>query len=166
MSARLHLAIIDRAYVGPILDGRKRVESRLGRDRRAPFGVVSPGDRVCFKQRSGPCVALATVVGVECLELAPPAGVRELRDRVQAGVLGSSEYWRGKLGSRYATLIWFAAVEPIDSTPDLSRYIRAGNRSAWHVLPAAAETLVRDADRLADRSADRAGGWAGARRSA
>lgn len=151
MGERLHLAIIDPAYVGPILDGRKRVESRLGRDRRAPFGVVSPGDRVCFKQRSGPCVAFATVIGVECLEVTPPAGVRALRDRVQAGVLGSSGYWRGKLGSRYATLIWFAVVEPIDATPDLSRYVRAGNRSAWHVLPAAAEDLVRAADRSWER---------------
>ena len=151
VSGRFHLAIVDPAYVAPILDGRKRVEARLGHDRRAPFGVVSAGEHVCFKRRSGPSVAIATVVGVECFTLASSADVRALRERAQADVLGSPAFWRGKLGARFATLIRFDAVEPIDAAPDLAAYIRAGNRSAWHVLPAVAERVVRGADRSRGR---------------
>lgn len=146
MLASLHLAIVEPVYVGAILGGRKRVEARLGRDRRAPFGAVRLGDRVCFKRRSGPCVAFADVAQVESVWLSSPEDVDRLRRRVQAFVLAGPGFWVHKREARYATLVWFEHVEPIDARPDLSSHITPGDRSGWHVLPADVEHLIRAAD--------------------
>ena len=132
---RVHVAIVLPRFARLILAGDKRAEARLGRDRRAPFGVVSPEDMVYFKVRSGGYACRAVVARVESRELASPADVRALRSMCDADVRGTPEYWRDKARSRYATIAWFERVEAVEAGPDLSRFVTRGCRSAWHVVP-------------------------------
>jgi hypothetical protein len=43
--------------LAPLLEGIKTIESRFSRARRAPYGVLSPGDIVAVKRPGGPVVA-------------------------------------------------------------------------------------------------------------
>lgn len=58
---RLHVAIIDAHAGRELLAGRKRVESRFSRQRRAPYGQVARGDQVVFKLVGGPLIGQARV---------------------------------------------------------------------------------------------------------
>ena len=61
---RTHVALVRPEYAEAILNGRKRVESRLSRMRCEPFGRVAPGDRVFFKETGGPFRACARIARV------------------------------------------------------------------------------------------------------
>lgn len=101
-----HLAILHKRYLDAILDGRKTIESRLSRTRRAPFGCVRAGDVVYFKESGGPVRALARVARVRSIAGLTPTRIESLR-RAHGGAIGAEAgYWRSKRASRYATLLW------------------------------------------------------------
>lgn len=107
---RDHLAVVHRRYLDLILEGRKTVESRLTRVRCEPFGKIDIGDRVYFKEQSGPIRAVATVGALRSHEGLTPGAIRRLRVEHNDQILGGRDYWALKRDARYAVLIWLSDV--------------------------------------------------------
>lgn len=112
-----HLAVVHRRYLDLILTGEKTVESRLSKVRCAPYGRIEPGDRIYFKESSGPVRASVVAKQIEHHENLTPTLVRSLKHRHNELVLGNADYWRLKSSARYAVLIWFAQVRPVADWP-------------------------------------------------
>lgn len=126
-----HVAVLKRPYADLIVRGVKRIESRLTLTRREPFGVVSVGDIVLFKDSGGPYRARARAARVESFDDLTPARVRELRGEYNEQIKGSSAYWLSKRLARYATLVWLEDVLEIDRGPRLPHL----QGRAWVTLP-------------------------------
>ncbi len=117
--------------------GDKTMEARIARVRCAPFGRVEVGDRIYFKQTGGLIGAAAIVTHVRTFDDLTPAGLRQLRARWNGQILGTPEFWRGRRGCRYATLIELGDVNADVSASlasDLLTQIPRGSRSGWHVI--------------------------------
>lgn len=100
--------------------------------RRVPHGSAFTGERIYFKERSGPVRATALVARVECYQDLTPRRVRELcRDHNQR-ILGPPEYWQEKSSARFATLLWVVHPEAIHFGPEIPAF--CGN--AWIRIPA------------------------------
>ena len=58
-----HVAIMHKGLglIERIVDGRKTIETRWYKTKRAPWGAISTGDDVYFKESGGSVVAKATV---------------------------------------------------------------------------------------------------------
>jgi ASC-1-like (ASCH) protein len=143
----VHVAVIQRHYLELILAGRKTAELRLTRHRTAPHGLVGAGQRLYFKQSSGPVRATAVVTVVESFESLTPRGVRALETATRATVLGRPEFFRERAQARYASVIHFTDVRPCAYGPDFSAQRAANPRGAWLILPAQADVYPDCIDR-------------------
>ena len=135
----VHVAILKPPYLDLILAGRKTVESRMTRSPQPPFARIAPGERVYFKQSSGPYRAVARAGHIETFRDPSPAKFAELQQRLRPHVGSDDAYWQAKRDSRFLTFICLEAVEPIDVGP---AYPKSAWR-AWHVVHDAADP-VRD----------------------
>jgi ASC-1-like (ASCH) protein len=108
-----HLVILKKQYLDAVIDGSKTVESRLLKGKSPPFGRVEPGDKLFFKQSSGPVLATATAAAVKSFENLTPAKIAEIKSKYNKYILGSDEYWAGKADSAYCVLIRIESVERI-----------------------------------------------------
>ncbi|WP_322512060.1 ASCH domain-containing protein [Chloroflexus sp.] len=121
----LHLAILREPYLSRILTGRKRIESRFGRDRRAPFGQVQASDLLLLKRAGGPLAGLALVKHAISREITP-ADAHELHAAYADDLAIDDPHWRElHIRSRYVTLIWLDDVYPLPPIP-LPRRDRRG----------------------------------------
>jgi len=109
-----HLVILRKPYLDAILEGRKTIESRFTRTRRAFFDHVQPGDVLFLKQSSGPVRATARVASAEQFQNLTPAKISELKGRYNHLILGTEEYWRSKSDCPYGLLVWLTDVSPAD----------------------------------------------------
>lgn len=138
----LHIAVLREEHIESILSGRKRVESRLTRTRRAPFECVAVGDPIFFKQVSGPIRARAIVSGVRFDSELTPARVRDLSLELENEVCAPRAYWQSKLEARYATFVWLRDVTAIEMVCPLPPF----QGQAWKRLdeahPASVEMLA------------------------
>lgn len=132
--SRVHLAIVEPCYLDLILSGEKTIECRLSRTRREPLGSVWAGERIYFKARGGRvgCSAVVTRVD-EYLDLSA-AGIQRLRERYDALVRGSDEFWRSRLAARYAMFAHLGEPRCEERGPLFKP--KVGDRRAWFVLPA------------------------------
>ena len=121
--------ILRRPYLDEILAGRKRVESRFTRSRRAPFGCISVGDRLFLKVSSGPVCATASVKKVLEFENLSPGKMKQLKAKYNSLILGGEDYWADKRESKYGVLVWLGGIELIEP-------VRIDKRDwrAWVVL--------------------------------
>lgn len=117
----LHAAIVAPQYAEAILSGRKVVELRFARARRAPFGAVNAGDEVVFRVRGGAWFARARVERFTCVAGLTGAGLAALRERYEPLALAGEAFWAALQGSDrppgYATIVWLADVRPARSGP-------------------------------------------------
>ena len=113
----IHVAVLWPEYLDAVLSGDKIIESRLTRTRRPPFGAVTRGDTVFFKERGGPIRAAAEVKRVESFESLTPTRVDALRRRFGGDIGAPREYWAEKRLARWGTLIWLADVRGVDRGP-------------------------------------------------
>lgn len=109
-----HLAILSkrRKLLGPILEGRKSIESRWYASRRAPWDRIVPGDTVYFKETGDPVRAKATVSRVLQFDLRErPARsiLKEYCDRILISP-GDSSWAHGK---RYCILVFLEDPRPV-----------------------------------------------------
>lgn len=130
----IHAAIVLPMYARAIASGQKTIEARLTRNRIAPFGLVSAGDRVYFKESSGSFVLTAIAADVVWFEGLVPRKVDALRKRYDRRVQGSAEYWERKREARYATFVTLAEIEPIAFGPDYRADPAWRPRSAWTAM--------------------------------
>ncbi len=114
-----------------ILDGRKRIESRLTVTPCPPFGLIKPGDRVHIKRSAGPFVARAVVSRVLMAEVHSPAEIDQIAKRYNRWIGAPESYWTEKRNStRYVTLTWLRDVEPSTERPAY----RTQHMKAWYVI--------------------------------
>ncbi|MBA7590280.1 hypothetical protein ES708_32393 [subsurface metagenome] len=124
-----HLVILKKPYVDAILDGRKTIESRFTKIKRAPFGQVSVGDKLFLKISSGPVCATAEVAAVKNFENLTSQKISELRQQYNRQILAGDDYWESKSDSRFGFLIWLGAVKPMEPV-----YVKKKDWRAWVVL--------------------------------
>jgi ASC-1-like (ASCH) protein len=127
----IHVAILNKPYLDAILSGAKTVESRLTVTPKVPFAAIQPGERIFFKQSSGPFRAMAVAGRVKFYQGLRPRDVDDLKQRWQRWVGGSDAYWQSKRTSRYATMVELLEVEAADVGPVMA----PSSGLAWFVLP-------------------------------
>ncbi|MFG0247900.1 MAG: ASCH domain-containing protein [Phycisphaeraceae bacterium JB051] len=126
-----HIAILQRQYLDLILSGIKTVESRLTGNALAPFGKIQPGQRIYFKQSSGPFRATAIADKVDFYDNLTPAKLRKLYDQYNARVCGSEDYWFiTKARAKYATFVTLRDVLPTHVGPAM----KPSQGLAWFVI--------------------------------
>ena len=113
----LHVAVLMRPYVELLLCGEKTVECRLTQTSREPFEKIDAGDRVFFKQSSGPYRATALVDHLLFERDLSPRRIREIQRDYNDVIRGDPDYWEGKSDAKYLSLIWLKEVEPTDRGP-------------------------------------------------
>jgi len=107
-----HVAIMrkDWGLIPKILDGRKKIESRWGINKCAPWEKVKVGDRVYFKNSGEPVSAKATVSKIQAFENLNPDKVRKLLqkyggdDGISVRDLENTIEWA--INKRYCTLVY------------------------------------------------------------
>jgi hypothetical protein len=117
LSLVIHIAVLLRPYLDLILAGKKTVECRLTIQARDPFERIERGERIYFKQSSGPFAATAIADEVLFEGDLTPRRVQELNRDYNHLVLGEDGFWKLKRDSRFCTLIWLKDVQPISSGP-------------------------------------------------
>jgi ASC-1-like (ASCH) protein len=125
-----HVAILLKRYIDLILQGSKTIESRLTRTACAPYRRIEPGDRIYFKESSGPYRAMAVAGEVFFYEGLTPTAVEALRRRHNEAIRGEEGYWARKRQSRYATLIALRDVRTVATGPAVA----PSRGIAWFVL--------------------------------
>ncbi len=131
--SKTHLMIVHPRYIAPLLSGAKTLESRLGQDRRAPFGKVSPGDIVYIKPTGKRVVAKAVVRRVDEFEDLTPEDVKNLRETYDDRIMGGDQYWQSKADSKYATLIGFKSITLLRDEATVPAELLVANRNAWRI---------------------------------
>jgi ASC-1-like (ASCH) protein len=127
--ANYHLVILKKPYLDMILEGRKRIESRLYRSRHPVFGRVFAGDKLFLKVSSGPVCATATVEAVKNFENLTPEKILELKHLYNHDIGGGDEHWQSKIDCKYCLLVWLKDVKTIKPVR-----IRKQDWRAWVVL--------------------------------
>lgn len=140
-----HLMIVHPRYIAPLLSGTKSLESRLGQDRRAPFGKVSPGDIVYIKPTGQRVVAKAIVHRVDEFEDLNPDDIVNLREVYNDRIMGGDQYWESKANSKYATLIEFKKTTMLQDDSTVPAELLVANKNAWRI--------AGDPDESSDRQA-------------
>lgn len=124
-----HLVILRKPYLDAVLNGRKRIESRFSTTKRPAFGRVLPGDTLFFKLSAGPVCATATAAVVDDFDNLTPQKMLQLKLLHNRYIVGTDEYWQGKLNSKFGFLVWLKDVHPIEPVR-----IQKKDWRAWVVL--------------------------------
>ncbi len=126
----VHIAILVRPYPRLILDGRKTIESRLTVTPRVPFKAITLGERIFFKESSGPFFATATAGETLFFDNLTPAKLADLKQRFNHAICGEDAFWNWKRDAKYATLIHLLEVMPTGIGPAME----PSRGPAWFVL--------------------------------
>ena len=136
----VHLGVFVEPFLGFVLDGRKRVESRFSTTRRAPFRSVSSGDVLLLKRSSGPVLAIAEITASWDYELDDGAW-QVIKTRFGPLLcVEDPEFWRSKASSCFATLM---QLDQVRCFPPVTCPKR--DRRGWVVIqPTAAQRPLLD----------------------
>ena len=115
----IHIAVLLKPYLDLVLSGRKTIECRLTMQARDPYERIEAGERIYFKQSSGPYRAAASVDHVLFEDGLTPRRVDAIRRDYNDAICGDKLFWQRKRDSNYCTLIWLRDVMPIDSGPEI-----------------------------------------------
>jgi ASC-1-like (ASCH) protein len=113
----IHIAVLLQQYLDLVLEGSKTVECRLTMQARDPYERIEAGERIYFKQSSGPYRAMATVDHALFERDLTPKRVEAIRRDYNHAICGDKSFWQRKRDSSYCTLIWLRDVMPVDSGP-------------------------------------------------
>jgi hypothetical protein len=144
---RQHVAIIDAHAAEALLAGRKRVETRFSRTRRAPFGRANRHDIIHFKVSGGAIIGTCSVTRVRTLADLTPSRITALRRELDRAVAAPYAYWAARRHCRYATLLW---LSPLAAPPPGLRIPRQYG-TAWFTLPDPADRKFAPSQGLALR---------------
>ena len=129
-----HVAIMNSklALIPDIISGKKKIESRWYKAKRAPWGRINPGDTVYFKNSGKEVMARAEVEKVEQYELTP-AVIKEIIGRYggEGGINlnnknPENEFYSSK---KYCVLIFLKNPEYVKPF-DINKK-GFGNANAW-----------------------------------
>lgn len=103
-----HIALIDRSFADDLIAGRKTVESRFMKTRRAPFGAVQAGDLIVFKISGGQVIGTWRATWVREFVGLSPAEMQTISRRYNSRILAPRCYWLAKRNARFGVLIGLA----------------------------------------------------------
>jgi ASC-1-like (ASCH) protein len=132
----VHVAVLLQPYLELILQGKKTVESRLTIQARDPYDNICKGDRIYFKQSSGPYRAAAIADHVLFEDNLTPRRIKEIHREYNHLICGEDSFWHWKRNSKFCTLIWLRDVHPIDVGPAIRplqgvAWLSLENDPAW-----------------------------------
>lgn len=130
-----HVAIMKKSWglIPKILDGRKKIESRWGINKCAPWGRVKAGDMVYFKNSGEPVTAVAKISKIRKFENLNYKKVREILgkyggdDGIATSSLEGTIKWAKK--KQYCTLIYLKNVKEVE--PFNINKTGFGSAAAW-----------------------------------
>lgn len=114
-----HIAIMKKSWglIPKILDGRKKIESRWGKNKCTPWGHVKRGDTVYFKNAGEPVTVSVRVRGVKQFENLTPEKVRGILEKYGGddgiSVINLEQTIEWARNKRYCTLIFLENPQPI-----------------------------------------------------
>jgi hypothetical protein len=123
---RVHAAIIDARLASGLRDGRKRLETRFGHQRRLPYGRISVGDQVYFKISGSDIIGHSTVNRVLQFDNLNPRTIDALQREYNYAILAPAEYWREHRNCRFGVLIWLGRFSSRGRPPSVPRQYGAG----------------------------------------
>lgn len=134
-----HVAIMNktRGLLPKIVSGEKTIESRWYMNRAVPWGRVSAGDTIYFKNSSEPVTVQAEVDKVMSLESLSPGRVKDVLDR-WGSLIGIAEqqmpeYYQMFKDKRYCLLIFIKQAQEIE--PFNINKKGFGAQAAWLCVP-------------------------------
>ncbi|MFB6088631.1 MAG: ASCH domain-containing protein [Candidatus Aenigmatarchaeota archaeon] len=112
---KTHLAILYKKYLDLILSGKKTIESRFSKIRSVPYGKVESGDRIIFKESSGPVRGEASVEKVEYFDNVDIEGVKKIINKYGDDLQLEHDFSNEEeIDTNYITLIFLNNVENIE----------------------------------------------------
>ena len=126
---KIHLVILKKPYLDAIFDGRKSIESRFTKTKRAPFGQISVGDKLLLKLSSGPVCGSAVVGDFETFENLSSGKIDEIKRKYNHHIFGTDEYWESRADCRFGVLVQLKNVKTIKP-----RTIDKKDWRAWVIL--------------------------------
>lgn len=127
----IHVAVLKTKYLDMLLSGEKSIECRLTRNRIDPHGRIRRGERVYFKESSGPFRATAVVDEVIERSDMDETGIEAIRAEFGEAIGAPEAFWTSKKTARFAVLIRFRKVERVYRGPKTP----ALNGRGWIRLP-------------------------------
>jgi hypothetical protein len=112
----IHLAVFAQPFLSLVLQGRKTVESRITRNRCAPYGEIADGDVILIKQMAGPICGLALAEQTWFYDLATEP-LDRIRLRYGSSICADDGFWSSRQDAAYATLIRLAEIVRIAPLP-------------------------------------------------
>ena len=124
-----HLVVFSEPFLTFVLTGRKRVESRFGIRRIAPYGKIAVGDTILIKRSGGPVVGICAVSRVWFYKLEGGSWDKLRQEYSEALCADDPDFWKARRSASYATLMelaWPRAIRPAT--------VEKKDRRGWAVL--------------------------------
>ncbi len=141
-----HLVIVQPRYLDLIITGKKDVECRASRFRRAPYLRVRRGDQLWFKRTSGCVTCTSKVVWVKELHITERQQFNDLRARWQGRIRADDSFWRTASSKRYWTLLGLGRVRKCKPFS-----VQKRDRRGWVVLDSSEQWWPVDRPELPHR---------------
>ncbi|HEV2402853.1 MAG TPA: hypothetical protein VGS08_01490 [Candidatus Saccharimonadales bacterium] len=135
-----HIAIMSKDWglTLKIASGQKTIESRWYKNRSAPWGKISPGDAIYFKDSGEPIVLKATVSKILQFENLTPNIIngllRQYGERIGLTDSDLPRYYQRFKDKRYCLLMFLEDVQPV--RPFYISKAGYGAMAAWLCIPA------------------------------
>ncbi len=123
----IHLCTLKPDAWQKIMDGRKKVESRMTINRQPPFKNIKPGD-VVYCKHNNLIYGMFIAGTVNCYENLDAAGIDRLIAIYRDSVCASREWWMSKAKSNYFTFIEVAGWHEISPVRLKDKNL---SRSSW-----------------------------------
>lgn len=117
---RFHVAIMKKSWglLPKILSGEKKIESRWYKNRARPWGCITAGDVVYFKNSGEPVTVMATVERVLAFDKLTPEKIKTILEKYgQADGIKNSDlpyYFNLFKNKHYCLLIFLKNVEKVE----------------------------------------------------
>lgn len=126
-----HLAIFTQPFLDLILNGQKTIESRFGKVKCAPHGVVKTGDLVVMKESGGPVLGEFTVGKVISYANVTPKDFADIQSYATALCAHADpHFWDNRRAARYVTLMTVNNVKRYPTPRAFTKHDRRG----WVIL--------------------------------
>lgn len=102
---RIHLGVFSEPCLTYMLDGKKTIESRISKNRIAPYDKITSDDIVVVKKSGGGVVAYFTIKEIIFVDL-NDVSINDIREKYNNELCVSDEFWEQKKDASYVTLMF------------------------------------------------------------
>lgn len=111
---RIHLGVFNEPCLTYMLNGKKIIESRISKNRIAPYNKITLDDIVVVKKSGGGVVAYFTIKEIIFVDL-NEVSINKIRDKYNKELCVSDEFWEQKKDASYATLMFIERLVKLDT---------------------------------------------------